>query len=100
MAEKWYNSSFFEYFGGGLGMAAVIAAIGIAINLGRDSPERIRALAEAAAIRQGKGHILHERNVVGGPEKDKFFETSLGRAYLEIDGEPVEKYLEESSDRR
>lgn len=37
-------------------------------------------------------------NVVGGPEKEKFYEIDGKRFYLEVDGRPVEKlvYLNES----
>ena len=36
---------------------------------------------------------LHYENVIGGPEKDKFYEIGGLRSYIEIDGKPIEKYI-------
>ncbi|MBI4738785.1 hypothetical protein HY772_04440 [Candidatus Woesearchaeota archaeon] len=35
---------------------------------------------------------LHERNVLGGPAPEKFYEINGHHAYIEIDGQPVENY--------
>ena len=45
--------------------------------------ERIRA-----------GYFLQNRNVIGQDTNDLFYETSNGRAYLKIDGKPVEEYFQ------
>ncbi|MAG27568.1 hypothetical protein CMI47_18700 [Candidatus Pacearchaeota archaeon] len=36
---------------------------------------------------------IQERNVIGGPEAERFYDTSAGRVYLEVDGKPVGEYF-------
>ena len=71
------------------------AAIGTGITgtvLSARHEKKMKSLeAENEALKAG--YVLQNRNTIGGDANDSFYETNYGRAYLAIDGKPVEEYF-------
>jgi hypothetical protein len=92
MAEKWYNSGFFNNLSTGLGLAAVIASLCWGVKgCSEHPPEYYQSINEARKIEQGYVPQRRDLNEDGRPEQ--FIDVDEVRYFQTIDGKNLEDEL-------
>ena len=86
--QKWYNSGFFSLVGGGLGVAAVIVAMGISIPKCQRVDNNDIELERAKA-----GYALQESDLNNNGKPEEFYEIGGQKYFSKIDGKSIEKSL-------
>ena len=84
MADKWYNSDFASYLGGGLAVAAICLGIGYGVR------------GCTPALRAKVVPIIQQADINGNSMPDKFYVVDGKIAVVELDG----KSLAGSSDTK
>ena len=76
-----------------MGIAKVVGAISLVLGLPISISYVLSLNSVKPLQREKMVDLLHQRNVIGNEAPEKFYEVNGQRAYLEIDGKPVEQYF-------